>query len=276
VFHSFRVFLAGCPIVSQFYDQFTQSAAQYAICPKKDLRVDSIWLLTALFHDIGRPKEALGKLIAQEIQDDEIIITSKSSRWNQEHYQRARKILGSLGAFMASKAKSQWDGGVIDDEAGINLSAEWIGIYDRLDRHGMISAFDFLADVLGKLTAAGERDHRSFMVSHAPLAALAILLHDWRMWAHAKKWKMVPVDIIQNPLAAILIYIDTWDDYKRKPGDPIVSIAKYEVNKKDVQVLVEWENEDALASQDQKYRSFADSLTGGPPQLVIRTNARKK
>jgi len=271
VFHSFRVFLAGCPIIDQFYDQFSQSAQQYAICRQDELRVEYIWLLTALFHDIGRPKEALKDFVAQEIHDDEISIIGKSSRWNQDHYQRAQKILGSLGAFMASKMMGQWDGGTIDDHDGINLSAEWRTIYDRLDCHGMISAYDFLADILGKLTAAGERKHRRFMISHAPLAALAVLLHDWRMWEHAKKWKLIPVDIRQNPLAAILIYIDTWDDYKRRPGDPVVAIAKYEVNSKGARVVVEWENAAALQDQDQKYKSFRESLTGGPPSLRIET-----
>ena len=276
VFHSFRVFLAGCPIIDQFYDQFSQSTHTYTICPQDELHVEYVWLLTALFHDIGRPKEALKDFIAQEIQDEEISITGKSSRWNQDHYQLARKILGSLGVFMASKMTGQWDGGVIDDEDGINLSAEWMRIYDRLDRHGIISAFDFLAGILGELTAAGEREHRLFMVSHAPLAALAILLHDWRMWDHAKKWKLIPVDIGKNPLAAILIYIDTWDDYKRKPGDPVVSITEYEVNSKGARVLVEWENEAVLHDQEQKYKSFGVSLTGGPPKLKIDTGTRTR
>ena len=271
VFHSFRVFLAGCPIIDQFYDQFSQSAQTYAICPQDELHVEYIWLLTALFHDIGRPKEALSDFIAQEIQDEEISIVGKSSRWNQDHYQRARKILGSLGAFMASHRRGQWDGGAIDDQEGINLSAEWMTIYDRLDRHGVISAYDFLADILGKMTAADERKHRPFMISHAPLATLAVLLHDWRMWEHAKQWKLIPVDIGQNPLAAILIYIDTWDDYKRRPGDPVVSITEYEVNSKGARVLVEWEDEAALHAQDRKYKSFGEAITGGPPKLKIET-----
>jgi hypothetical protein len=270
------VFLAGCPIIDQFYRQFSRSAQKYAICRQGEMHVEYTWLLTALFHDIGRPKEALKDFVAQEIHDDEISITGKSGRWNQAHYQRVQKILGSLGAFMASKMKGQWDGGAFDDQEGINLSAEWMTIYDRLDSHGMISAYDFLAYILGMMTAAGERKHRRFMISHAPLAALAMLLHDWRMWDHAKKWKLIPVDIRQNPLAAILIYIDTWDDYKRKPGDPVISIAEYEVNSKGARVLVEWENEAVLHGQDRKYKSFGESLTGGPPYLGIETRTKTR
>ena len=175
---------------------------------------------------------------------------------------------------MASRMRGHWDGGAIDDENGINLSAEWREIYDRFDRHGMISAYDFLADIIGKLTAAGESKHRRFMISHAPLAALAILLHDWRMWEHAKKWKLIPVDIGQNPLAAILIYIDTWDDYKRKLGDPVFSIAEYQVNAHGAKVIVEWENAVALHDQDRKYKSFQESLTGGPPFFKIEARTR--
>jgi len=274
VFHSFRVFLAGCPIIDQFYEQFSQSAYKYAICRKDEMCVEYTWLLTALFHDIGRPKEAIKRFIAREVQDEEISVTGNPSRWKQAHYQRAQKILGSVGAFMASEKTGQWDGGSFDDEEGVNLSAEWTTIYDRLDCHGMIGAYDFLADILGMMTAAGDRKHRRFMISHAPLAALSVLLHDWRMWEHAKKWKLIPVDIRRNPLAAILIYIDTWDDFKRRPGDPSILIADYEVNSKGARVRVEWENEAALHDQDRKYKEFGESLIGGPPHLKIETRAK--
>ncbi|MGA2958383.1 MAG: helix-turn-helix domain-containing protein, partial [Thermodesulfobacteriota bacterium] len=80
--------------------------------------------------------------------------------------------------------------------------------------------------------------------------------------------------IRQNPLAAILIYIDTWDDYKRKPGDPVVSIAQYEVNSKGARVLVEWETEAALQDQERKYKSFGESLTGGPPNFKIEPSTK--
>ncbi len=269
VFHSFRVFLAGCPIINQFYNQFSRSTKKYMICPANEMHVEYVWLLTALFHDIGRPKESLKDFVAQEIQDDDISITGNPSRWKLSHYQLAQKILGSLGAFMGSKNTGQWDGGLIDDKEGIDLSAEWKTIYDSLESHGVISAYDFLADIIGMMTAAGERKHRAFMISHAPLAALAVLLHDWRMWEHAKNWKLIPVDIRQNPLAAILIYIDTWDDYKRKAEDPVVSIADYQIDSKGARVFVEWENEVALHGQDRKYESFKKALTGGPPYLKI-------
>ena len=94
------------------------------------------------------------------------------------------------------------------------------------------------------------------------------------MWERGKKWKLIPVDIRQNPLAAILIYIDTWDDYKRKPGDPVFSILEYEINSKGARVVVEWENAAALHDQDRKYKSFLKALTGGPPNLRIEARTK--
>ncbi len=274
VFHSFRVFLAGCPIINQFYDQFKQSTLKFTNCPQEDVFIEYIWLLTALFHDSGRSKVSLKPFLSQTMQDDDLIVTSKTGRWEKVRYREANRILRSLGAFMASRSEGVWDGGTFDDEDGINLGAEWTGIYDGLDIHGIISAYDFLSDTYDNMTAAGERNHRPFMISHAPLAALAMLLHDWRLWEKAKKWRLIPVDISRNPLAALLIYIDTWDDYRRKVGDPDITIVEYEVNSEGARVVVEWENAAALQNQEKKYNSFRESIRGGPPHFWIETRTR--
>ena len=78
------------------------------------------------------------------------------------------------------------------------------------------------------------------MVAHAVPAALAIFLHDWHIWPEVKEWQLYPIDMAALPLAAILVYLDTWDDYKRKGGDPMIHIDKYEVTQAGATVSVQW------------------------------------
>jgi len=57
VLHSFRVFLSGCPIINEFYDYFHVAYTRCCIGPVEKLCVEYSWLLAAIFHDIGKPKE---------------------------------------------------------------------------------------------------------------------------------------------------------------------------------------------------------------------------
>ena len=269
VFHSFRVFLAGCPIISRFYSVFEAAHNRFRICPPEQLCVEYSWLLAALFHDIGRTKEGMLKFISTELDDDELEIAGKKSRWAKAHYQSARRILGSIGAFVAARDEVPWDGGSCEDEQGKNLSEEWMLMYDKLDKHGVISAYDILADILKKMMAADERKFRTFTVSHAAPAALAILLHDHRVWDRARQWGLLPVDISQNPLAALLIYIDTWDDYRRRGAHTPIHIQKYAVDSAGAEVTIEWKSREGLEAERFKYKHFSEALTGGPPSLVI-------
>ena len=52
IYHAFRVFLAGCPVVSRFYDVFREAHTYYGGV-SQDVCVEYAWLLASLFHDIG-------------------------------------------------------------------------------------------------------------------------------------------------------------------------------------------------------------------------------
>jgi hypothetical protein len=209
------------------------------------------------------------KFISEELDDDELEIAGKKSRWAKAHYQSARRILGSIGAFVADKRNEAWDGGSCEDDQGKNLSEEWMLIYDKLDTHGVISAYDVLADILKKMMAADERKFRPFTVTHTAPACLAILLHDYRVWDRARQWGLFPVDKSRNPLAALLIYIDTWDDYRRRGNHTPINIQKYAIDSAGAEVTIEWKSREELESERDKYKAFGEALTGGPPDLVI-------
>jgi len=264
VLHSFRVFLAGCPVISRFYTGIEDAHARFCLGNKKKLSVEYCWLLTAVFHDIGRPQEGARRMLEVELDDEDIDISivGKETRWVKEKYNHARRILASLAVFAACSpvGDSEWDAGAVPDEQENALAAEWTNLYDQMSSHAVISAFDMLASIVEQARAVDERKNRPFVVTHATPAALAILLHDWRIWDNAKKWKLLPVDSNVIPMAALLIFIDTWDDFKRKGILSPISIESFTVNDKGVSVTVRWLKAEEYEKEKIKYAAFRKAL----------------
>ena len=170
---------------------------------------------------------------------------------------------------MGDSARVNWDGGSMPDEEGEKLEIEWIRIYDEFKWHGVISAIDFLRLVCDNARAANERQARPFVVAHAVPAALAILLHDWRIHTDAKRWKLFPIDTERFPLASLLFYVDTWDDYKRKGDESVVSISDYRIRQKEAEVLIEWGDETEFRNEKIKYDAFEKALCNEVFRMLI-------
>lgn len=269
VFHSFRVFLSGCPVINEFYDHFLASHKRCCIGPVDKLCVEYSWLLTAIFHDIGKPKEkkVAKKYVDEGFGQDEFLdisfdIKVDDRMWASNQYITAKRILGSLGAYVAQGYNSDnWDGGGLDDEESDKILDEWINIYDNLESHAVISAFDFFADIAEKCRAASWRKNKTFVLSHAAPAALAIMLHDWKKWDELRKLNLLPVDGRVLPMAALLIYIDTWDNYKRKDdADPLTYIRSYIVNTEGACVQVEWGDSSEMKDGTVGYELYQDEI----------------
>ncbi len=272
VFHSFRVFLAGCPIINQFYDVFRFAHERFCLRAAEDLSVEYAWLLASIFHDIGRPKEGVGQLVDDELQDEdlEVTIRGKETRWLRPEWRCARSALASLGAFVGRlPASGNWDGGIVPDARGEDLAAVWTKLYDDLRSHAVIGSMDFLAELFRTAAAADETANRPFVVTHAVPAALAILLHDWRIRQDAKRWGLFPINSSAMPMAALLIYLDTWDDYRRKGPEPLIFVRDYTVNARGASVTVEWADSESLEKEKVKYRAFKSALRAKPFQLKI-------
>ena len=246
-FHSFRVFLAGCCIINQFYEVFRKAYERLCLNTAEQFSLEYCWLLTAIFHDIGRQKEALGQFLQLTYEDPytEFTPSGKDTRWLEAHYERARQALTSLGVFIAATPghRGMWDGGLVPDKRCIERGKALTNLYDSYRSHAVLSAFDMLAEVFDKASAIEEIENRPFVVAHAVPAALAIFLHDWHIWPQVEEWQLYPIDMAALPLAAVLVYLDTWDDYKRKGRDPMIHIDKYQVTRTGATVVVQWAND---------------------------------
>jgi len=279
VFHSFRVFLAGCPVINQFYDHFWRAQRRFSGSNPSATCVEYAWLLTSLFHDVGRTKEK-GKaetVAAMSLEDDnlEVEIRAKPTRWTQEHWREAVKAIGSVGVFAPdAEDEDEWDCATIGDAEGNRLGGIWTHLYDELKYHAVMSAFDLLADLFKMETAAGERRNRRFVVTHAVPAALSILLHDWRLWPQAREWRLSPINGLVLPMAALLVYLDTWDDYKRKGPEPVIYVRDYSVTAQGVRVQIDWGDSGAYEAEKCKikYAAFKEAVAPLPFPMEIRTN----
>ncbi len=273
VFHSFRVFLAGCPIVNQFHDVFCDAHTRFCGATTRQLCVEYAWLLASVFHDVGYPKVRASKLMEAQLDDDdmEITVVGKDERWVREEYRTARKTLGSFAAYVANySGNGGWDWGAIEDADGKELGIVWTQLYNKMSSHAVVGAMDFLARVFETATAARERANRPFALSHAVPAALAILHHDWRIWEDAKSWNLFPIDASAMPMAALLIYLDTWDDYKRKGIDPTISVSEYVVDSDGARVTIDWADSGSLEKEQIKYAAFDSALRNKPFSMTIK------
>ena len=264
VLHSFRVFLAGCAVINRFYDRFLISHRRFCVGSQKKMSIEYCWLLTAIFHDVGRPLERGRHMLEAELEDEDIDISvvGKQTRWVKDHYSHARRILTSLALYVASNPDddTEWDGGAVPGKRDNEFAVEWTNIYDQMTSHAVISAFNMLASIVEQASAVEELKNRPFIVTHATPAALAILLHDWRVWEHAKKWKLFPVDCGVNPLAALLIFVDTWDDFKRQGIVSPISVEGFSVRDTGVGVTVRWLKAEDYEKNKIKYTAFKRAL----------------
>jgi hypothetical protein len=286
VFHSFRVFLAGCPIIDQFHNVFRSAHERFCFGNRNTLSVEYTWLLASIFHDIGRPKEGVVQLLDEGLQDEDEVVTVvvKDTHWLRPECQAARRTLASLGAFVAkSPLSGDWDGGAVPDQQAADLEAAWTKLYGGVPRsrslseptdsvlrsHAVVGSMDFLTALFRTAKAADETANRPFVVTHAVPAALAILLHDWRIREDAKTWGLFPIDFSAMPMAALLIYLDTWDDYMRKGPEPMIFVRKYVVDSQGATVTVEWADSESLEKEKLKYRAFKSALREKPFELRI-------
>lgn len=244
VLHSFRVFLVGCTIINRFYDTFVRAHRRFCLGSERKMSIEYCWLLTAVFHNVGRPMEGGQRMLEAELEDEDIAVSvvGKETRWLKENYRHARRILASLGSFVASgpRGGDEWDAGAVPDDQDNILASDWTNLYDRMASHAVISAFNMLGSIIEQARAVAERKNRPFVVTHATPAALAILLHDWRIWEDARKWKLFPVDSAAIPMAALLIFIDTWDDFKRRDTVSPISVESFSFDARSVSVRVRW------------------------------------
>ena len=68
-----------------------------------------------------------------------------------------------------------------------------------LRSHAVVGAMDFLSEALPNGRCGGRNRNRPFVVTHAVPAALAILLHDWRIGKMRERGGFFRLTFLQCP-----------------------------------------------------------------------------
>ena len=116
--------------------------------------------------------------------------------------------------------------------------------------------------------AASNSSSRTFRLYHIFPAVLAIAFHDWKIWDDLVDVGVFPINIKSHPLAVLLIYIDTWDDYKRK-GDNTITINNIIFEDQKVTAQITWHNQERYLHEKFKYENFKEKVIFDEISLII-------
>jgi len=275
VFHSFRVFIIGCIIIDEYYSLFKELYSK--VFPKvKSFSIEYIWALTSIFHDVGYIKqnhlEALGfDVNSIEPQDIEkynealSTITSKASWQKQEYQETLENIVCLISKLQYQRNIAIPFMGIGEYTTGLRrnnrIENYLIDTYNSFLSHSVISCFDTAADIIKRINSLGihRTKRKAFLFGHLYLAAISICYHDWHLWEELTLQKIFPLNFERYPFAALLIYIDTWDDYKRDKKRNIL-IDAFTICRKEFIVSVTWKEKEQYLKERIKYDSFKKAI----------------
>jgi len=265
VFHSVRVFIIGCIIIDRFYDDFMCYYKEIFPGTKK-INLEYMWLMTSLFHDIGRIKQKAYLIYMHNEKEEnetlmEVLDEQMSKAWkDREYYLALGNVVELINhCCMKKEDRQPFTGFAIEGKIDPRLSGILTESYNKRISHGVISCFDLAADLLRKIGASKKTRNKTFLLYHIFPAIVAIALHDWRIWEELKPLKVFPMGLEKFPLAALLIYIDTWDDFKRDE-EVKMSIDKIEFNQNQVTIYITWYKKRDYLEEKAKYKSFEKNI----------------
>ncbi len=272
IFHSFRVFLAGCPVLSENYEVFTDAHTGVTCGNADTMSVEYCWLLASLFHDIGKPYEKAHILVEKTLDDDDVEapVHSTGSLWTRPENRDARRLLASLMQYRSSSNGDQhWDFGAVSTPDNERNAEDLTRLYGGFTSHAVVGAIHLLSSIVKKSAAADRDKNRSFVLTHAVPAALAVLLHDWKVWEVAASWGLFPLKGDRIPLAALLVFLDTWDDFRRSGDRARVYVRDYTVERGQVSVSLDWEDGTDLKHEEVKFSAFREAIIDSPISYTI-------
>lgn len=275
-FHSFRVFLIGCIIIDHYYGKF-MLAYKY-VCPKvAAFSIEYVWILTAIFHDIGYVEQDVLRGIGIDPQNIDPILIEEyrgslskiiSVRWAKPEYSEA------LENIICLISKLQYQNKITIPFIGVaeynmkrklkpnkGIERFLLKTYNDFASHSVISCFNLVADIMKDIKAIGIKagQIKAFLYNHLYLAAISICYHDWKLWDELRAQTIFPLKFERYAFAILLIYIDTWDDYKRDKTRNI-SIDEFIFEKNQFAVRLTWDDQKQYDKEKIKYDNFNQSM----------------
>lgn len=260
VVHSFRVFVTGSVIVEYFREFFQGS---WNSLGTGQCALEDVWFIMSMFHDCGYARdpersrraaeavEALGGDLREE--------TETGARLRTREYQVGSQSVASLLAHIARGSGGEWDFGSLSGSLEDNLAEALFQRYERLDSHGVAGALDLAADMVRRVRGASEDEsvNRPLLASSVYPAAAGIALHDAAVWEELSSYGLFPLHAERFPLGALLLYLDTWDDHRRRlDGKDLMRVASFELGESGCMVVPEWYDSDRMSRKRAEYHDY--------------------
>ena len=280
VVHSFRVYVTGCVILDHFWD-FLQDAWQTYV-GLGEAALDDVWFLASVFHDCGYARSPELRTAAIRVlgfgERDGSELDWPPSEFAERHYQHAAKLLGSLLAHVRRGNGGSWDLGALDGRTEEEMRLRLVQWYSRDPSdhatHGVIGALDLAADMLRRVWALTEgpkeaaRVEKAFLASHVFPASAAIAMHHWKLWPEFEESELLPLQARTHPLAGLLLYLDTWDDYRRsEPSD--MQVTALDLGANTATVSVRWSTAELGREHAAAYKNYHRNVVW-PDEMQLR------
>ena len=278
--HSVRVFIIGCIIIDKFYDDFV--SFYRAIFPgTRNINIEYIWLLASLYHDVGKIKEKAYLIYKHNPREKNVALMmaleeEMSKVWQDNEYHLALgNVVELIKHCCTKKEKRQpFTGFAIPSKIDPKLSVVLTESYNKLISHGAIGCFDLAADLLKKIKASKKIRNNTFLLYHIFPAVVAIALHDWHIWHGLRQVKIFPINLAYFPLATLLIYIDTWDYFKRDK-EIRMSFVKFVFCRNRVTVYITWYKNKDYLDEKANYESFEKNIRVPKLKFKIKISNEK-
>ncbi len=180
-------------------------------------------------------------------------------RLQRQEYQISANAVGSLLAHIVRGQPGPPPYGAVRGQLEDGLTQFLVDRYERSDSHAVMSALDLAAQMLERVRAAVSDGavNPPLLASRVYPASAVIALHDWRLREGLTTLGVFPLRAGQFPLAALLMYLDTWDDYRRHAGTPTpIHVASLELGARSCVAVVKWRDPEELAKNQVRYVDF--------------------
>lgn len=266
--HSFRVYISGAVILDHFWDFFRDAWTRYV--GPEDARIDDVWFLASMFHDCAYARHPEMRAAAARVLElGDSIPMWPPDDLSRRDFQWASRLVASFLSHLrrAGHSRAQrWDVGAGAPEGPIEkqMRQSLVRWYrSRQFHHGVVGALDLAADMVKSVQAAkGGGDDavdRSFLVWHVYPAAAAVALHHHGLWEAFRKVRLFPLQARHYPLAGLLIYLDTWDEFRRKPGAEM-AVTAFDLARGKATVQVHWADAGQAKQAQFAYDSYRENV----------------
>lgn len=234
-FHSFQNFLLGCVAINGLHQEFEEWFQ--AAFPPSGIPVEYVWLLTALFHDVGyaiqKGPDVDAVLFGMDRRVDlgtgkssdvipEYEMSKRMEFWNSIDYRWHRRQLVSMVEHLTTPAiTSDWAPNVFlgQDVPESAFDSAMEDSFMSPESHGAASALLLLRAINKQYRGDLPAPTKALVQKSMYVAAVSIPVHDWQFRNFLSSRGVGSIRSRRFPLAVLLTYIDSIQDDRREFGN---------------------------------------------------------